>query len=110
MAGKRSDSAGPGRPEGVDDAVLVLAQLLGRDEVGGRGEEEAVGPLGRLLDPGAYLVERPGGAVGVDHLVADRGRDGGEVAAAEGRAGGDRVIGEAVKLPERHVGLDGRVE
>ena len=62
------------------------------------------------LDPGPDLVERPRGAVGVDHLVADRGRDGGEVAAAEGVAGGDRVVGEAVQLPERHVGLDRRVE
>ncbi len=82
----------------------------GGDEVGRRGEEEAVGALGGRLDPGADLVERAGGAVGLDHLVADRGRDGGEVAAAEGVAGGDRVVGEAVQLPERHVGLHRRVE
>ena len=56
------------------------------------------------------LSSGPGGAVGVDHLVADRRRHGGEVAAAERVAGGDGVVGEAVQLPERHVGPDGRVE
>src|SRR4051812_5481515 len=69
------------RAEGVDDAVLKLAQLLGGDEVGGRGEEKAIGALGGGPDPGADLVERASGAVGLDHLVADRRRDSGEVAA-----------------------------
>src|SRR4029077_983987 len=89
------------RAEGVDDAVLELAQLLGGDEVGRRRQEEAIGPLRRRLDPGPDLVERAGGAVGLDHLVADRGGDGGEVAAAERLAGGNRVVGETVQLPER---------
>src|ERR1700710_621366 len=65
------------RAEGVDDPVLELAQLLGGDEVGRRGEEEAVGALGGRLDPGPHLVELAGGAGGLDHLVADRGGNGG---------------------------------
>ena len=45
--------------EGVDDAVLVLAQLLGGDEVGRRGQEEAVGSLGGLLTLARTLSSGP---------------------------------------------------
>ena len=65
-----SSATPPGR-ERVDDPPLVLADLLGREEVGRRAEPDPVAALGDRLDPLADLVERPGGAVGVDHLVGD---------------------------------------
>src|SRR6187551_145760 len=98
------------RTEGVDQTVLVLAQLLGGDEVGRWGEEETVRPLSSGFHPGTDLVEWTGGAVGVDHLVADRGGDGSQITAAERLAGGNCIVGEAVQLPEGHVSLDRRVE